>query len=507
MFVVSEANSGSKNAGYAVTADRRVSQWTRLGRTIPGVCTITVIAAFALGSGYAAAADPTATPNLTPTADSPEHTSPSTTPSPTPTPPEEPSPAPTHPEPRQKSTVEPTEEPSKTPEPPTVPADERPPSPTDGKDPGVAYDEALEGAQTTAVAEAQRLIHEVMVAIGAAEVVVAEAAAKADDARAAADSAAREVQITEEAAARTQRDISALWEEQQTTRRTLGAVAAQAYQGGAETSTMAALFSSESPADLTDTYVSLGVLLRANDRALGTLATSEADLRNARVSLDAQLERRRQQADEARQLADEAAGAEEAARASQRALEEQNTKLEHALELAEDARIEDYQRYMELLGESTELGELLRDKSDYGPGYGTGDFVRPGTGGFTSRYGPRRHPILGYVKTHTGLDFGRGDGVIYAADAGTVITAEWNRAYGYVVVLDHGVIGGRRVSTMYAHQPGLSVSVGQRVEKGQPIGQVGSTGYSTGPHLHFEVFVDGEHTDPMPWVGNAPYPN
>ena len=76
-----------------------------------------------------------------------------------------------------------------------------------------------------------------------------------------------------------------------------------------------------------------------------------------------------------------------------------------------------------------------------------------------------------------------------------------------MVVLDHGVIDGRRISTMYAHQPSLAVSVGQRVEKGQPIGTVGSTGYSTGPHLHFEVYVDGEHTDPMPWISGAPHPN
>ncbi|TDD98085.1 M23 family metallopeptidase [Jiangella asiatica] len=161
---------------------------------------------------------------------------------------------------------------------------------------------------------------------------------------------------------------------------------------------------------------------------------------------------------------------------------------------------------MELLQESTAVGELLTT-IDYGPGYGTGTFVRPATGPTTSEYGPRMHPILGYVKMHTGLDFGRGDGRIYAADAGTVIEAGWNNAYGNMVIVDHGLVNGQRLTTMYAHQADLIVGPGQRVEKGQYIGNIGSTGYSTGPHLHFEVRLDGQHTDPWPWVASAPLPS
>src|SRR5690606_15966854 len=86
---------------------------------------------------------------------------------------------------------------------------------------------------------------------------------------------------------------------------------------------------------------------------------------------------------------------------------------------------------------------------DYGPGYGTGTFLRPGTGSTTSEYGPRLHPILGYVKLHTGLDFGRGDGAVYAADSGTVVEATWNTAYGNMVIVDHGLWNGQRLTTMY----------------------------------------------------------
>lgn len=115
----------------------------------------------------------------------------------------------------------------------------------------------------------------------------------------------------------------------------------------------------------------------------------------------------------------------------------------------------------------------------------------------TSSYGWRMHPVLHYEKLHTGIDIGAGYGAkIIAAESGTVITATYNTAYGNYVVLDHG--GG--VCTLYAHQSSMAVSVGQYVNVGDTIGYVGSTGYSTGPHLHFEVIVNGATTDPLGYI-------
>ena len=131
---------------------------------------------------------------------------------------------------------------------------------------------------------------------------------------------------------------------------------------------------------------------------------------------------------------------------------------------------------------------------------GTGEFVRPGKGDLTSRYGPRFHPILRYTKLHTGADFGRADGTVYAADDGVVLFTVGNPAYGNMTVVDHGIIDGRSVTTMYAHQARFLVKEGQRVTKGQPIGVIGSTGYSTGPHLHFEVRDSGAVQNPMSWL-------
>lgn len=138
---------------------------------------------------------------------------------------------------------------------------------------------------------------------------------------------------------------------------------------------------------------------------------------------------------------------------------------------------------------------------------GTGVFAHPGYGALTSEFGPRLHPILGYVKLHTGADYGVGDGGIYAADDGFVVLAGYNAAYGNMTVLSHGTLGNASIATLYAHQSRIIVAPGDTVKKGQLIGLVGSTGYSTGPHLHFEIRVDGTPVDPVPWLVDAPYPD
>ena len=119
----------------------------------------------------------------------------------------------------------------------------------------------------------------------------------------------------------------------------------------------------------------------------------------------------------------------------------------------------------------------------------------------------RYHPILHYVKLHTGTDFAKADGIVYAADDGVVLFTELNVAYGNMTVLGHGKDAtGHWIATLYAHQAAFFVKPGQRVLKGQPIGLIGATGYATGPHLHFEVRIDGGPVDPAPYLVGVPLP-
>ncbi len=124
-------------------------------------------------------------------------------------------------------------------------------------------------------------------------------------------------------------------------------------------------------------------------------------------------------------------------------------------------------------------------------------FQWPISGGVSSGYGYRVHPIYGTRRLHTGLDVSGGSGTpIAAAKAGTVLSAGWRGGYGNAVVISHG--GG--ITTLYAHQSQLNVSTGQQVGRGDIVGWVGSTGASTGPHLHFEVRVNGSPVDPRPYL-------
>jgi murein DD-endopeptidase MepM/ murein hydrolase activator NlpD len=122
---------------------------------------------------------------------------------------------------------------------------------------------------------------------------------------------------------------------------------------------------------------------------------------------------------------------------------------------------------------------------------------RPVFGPITSPYGMRFHPILGGYRKHNGTDYGVPYGTpVKAADYGEVMLADWFGAYGKTVILVHG----RGISTLYAHLSSIAVTQGQKVQKGQVIGYVGSTGLSTGPHLHFEVRINGEPVDPEAYL-------
>lgn len=125
-------------------------------------------------------------------------------------------------------------------------------------------------------------------------------------------------------------------------------------------------------------------------------------------------------------------------------------------------------------------------------------YLWPADGPMTSGFGYRRHPVLGTSRLHAGVDIGASYGRdVYAAQSGVVILAGWNGGYGYCVMIEHP--GG--VVTLYGHLSELLVSEGEAVGRGAVVGLVGSTGLSTGPHLHFETHIGGSPEDPLNLVG------
>lgn len=192
------------------------------------------------------------------------------------------------------------------------------------------------------------------------------------------------------------------------------------------------------------------------------------------------------------------------------AREEQNLALAE-LEAQQDARQKLYDEAIErqdefeaqvdqLEEESDRITEALKAREAIAAGQsvkGSGQMMVPVAGRVTSGFGNRVHPITGRVRLHAGTDFGAPSGTpILAADSGVVVSAGWRNGYGNAVLIDHG----NGLATLYAHQSRLAVSGGQSVAQGDVIGYVGSTGNSTGPHLHFEVRKGGTAVNPMSYL-------
>lgn len=135
------------------------------------------------------------------------------------------------------------------------------------------------------------------------------------------------------------------------------------------------------------------------------------------------------------------------------------------------------------------------------PAPGSSGLVRPATGPITSRFGMRRHPVLGVWKLHDGTDFGLPCGApLRSVAAGRVTQSYYNGGYGNRLFIDHGSVNGRRMVSSYNHALHYTVDVGRTVAAGQVIGLNGTTGYSTGCHLHFMLWVDGQLVDPQRWL-------
>ncbi len=260
-----------------------------------------------------------------------------------------------------------------------------------------------------------------------------------------------------------------------------------------------ALIAARSFSEFVERWEDLRLLIAANERTVRTrkaaearVAAIEADLERTRLELLGEEEAQAQARSQLGSLAGERQNLVTLAAVRRRSVASEVAEME-SLSAAEEAQLEQLilERERELAARRRAAGIAGYVQSEGGPG----SFSWPVTGTITSPFGWRSNPFGGGPEFHQGLDIAAPSGTtVTAAASGTVIMAQWYGGYGNYILIDHG--GG--YSTGYGHLSAIYVSTGQSVQRGQAIGAVGSTGQSTGPHLHFEVRIAGKPVDPAP---------
>jgi murein DD-endopeptidase MepM/ murein hydrolase activator NlpD len=327
-------------------------------------------------------------------------------------------------------------------------------------------------------------------AVAAAEKQAALVQQRADAAKAVAHTAAQEYQA---AADRVQLE-----------KERLGRFATVAYQGGGVAEFNAFVGSSSPHEFLLRAEYARRVSELKKDAVDGFAAASQDAMRLAQKAGAAQ-DAADQKLTAAKAALAEAARARDTALRNERVLTELVTKQQNAVADAERYRAEVLAQYNEAQQESERIAAELQAQAAQNGG---GPVLRPGarllmpaSGRKTSDFGYRLHPIYHVWLLHSGMDIGAGNGQpIYAAAAGTVVLAGMRGGAGNYTCIAHGTYQGKNMSTCYAHQSRILVSVGQRVSAGQLIGRVGTTGTSTGYHLHFEVRLNGTPVNPVDWL-------
>jgi len=189
-------------------------------------------------------------------------------------------------------------------------------------------------------------------------------------------------------------------------------------------------------------------------------------------------------------------------RSDQRQLKSKETKLNKTLSQLQKELTWYQEKQAALHDDSIAIEKMIRAESGVeGMYFAVGHFIKSVKGWISSNYGYRTHPIFKRRKLHNGIDFAAARGTeIRASNAGYISFAGWKKGYGNTTIINHGYKQGKQISSVYAHQHRLLVKKGSFVKKGQLIGYVGSTGYSTGPHLHFEIRENGKAVNPRNYL-------
>lgn len=267
------------------------------------------------------------------------------------------------------------------------------------------------------------------------------------------------------------------------------------------------LLAARSFSDFVERWDDLRLLIVANEKAVKERKSAERKVSAAQSALVATQQALEQQAEAQRRaknqldsLAAERRNLVDVADAQRRHIAGQVAEIEN-LSAAQEAQLEalivERQREIEAQREAERRAQGIAGVGPQAGAGAPGALEWPVSGVITSPFGWRRSPFGGGLEMHPGLDIAANMGTtVKAAAAGTIISAGWYGGYGNYILIDHG--GG--MATGYGHLSQIFVAAGQQVGKDQAIGAVGSTGASTGPHLHFEVRLNGKPTDPAAYL-------
>jgi murein DD-endopeptidase MepM/ murein hydrolase activator NlpD len=246
------------------------------------------------------------------------------------------------------------------------------------------------------------------------------------------------------------------------------------------------LIRSQSPTDYMDYLYFQRKVIDFDKKLLDTLKSQSEDIAKYGSSLEEETKR-------IEQIASKLKNIEEDIVYQQKKQKEILSKLRQETAMYESSERQLERESIKLVYKISELSTGKNDNPE-----STGSFSYPVRAPITSPFGPRRHPIFGVRSMHSGIDLAAPYGTpIKASEGGVVIYSGWYGGYGKVVILDHA----KGFSTLYAHLSSTKVAVGARVKQGEVVGFEGSTGYATGPHLHFEVREQGKPKNPVIYLG------
>ncbi len=363
-------------------------------------------------------------------------------------------------------------------------------------------------ASAAEVVAATRALDEANAKLTVAQARLATARQTLSGAKEASAAAAARLDATQVESVRTAMTYDHVAEDMQAHRSAVGALARQAYMNG-DLARLGIALGARSPEDFAAALTYAGVVSRSEHATLDTLDAQRRSLAMQQARLAASREQL---------TADQSAATAAVVRSAQAAADADDADSEVAsLVVLRGDALADAERLKAAVeaefaaeeAESTRLAKVIAERAaaarraHRGAPLPLGDGILsfPVFGPITSPFGMRYHPILHRWKLHTGTDFGVPVGTaVRAAGDGVVLVAFRYSSYGNRVIVDHGLLNGVYLVTTYNHLSRWVVHPGEKVKRGQVIAYSGNTGWTTGPHLHFEVLVDGRFVNPLTWL-------